>query len=180
VQGHLRRSTIAVPALWRKPMRIARIFMSTLALTALTVIATPAGDEGAWFDEHKCGLCKKLSAERGLKENLRWENHLISSGMLSLAILPPEYHEALERAEESMKLLVKRMENGEPMELCGFCTSYGRLAMAGARSESVHSEAGHITLITSDDPSVVKMIHEHGQRTIDEYRRMLAARHDED
>jgi hypothetical protein len=68
-----------------------------------------------------------------------------------------------------------KMQSGEQVPLCGFCTSYGKLMMAGVQMEEIETEFGHISLMTASDPEVVKMIHDHGQHTIDAYDEWQAA-----
>lgn len=142
----------------------------SLAL-ALCVLVAPqfvAEDEQPWFDIHNCAICKNLSKEKGLMEHVQWEAHVIANGMLTVATVPPEYEEAFKRSHDGMLATVQKLQTGEPMHLCGFCMSYGKLAMAGARMEDIPTKAGHIGLVTSDDPDVVAMIHEHAERTIAE------------
>jgi hypothetical protein len=70
------------------------------------------------------------------------------------------------------------MEKGEvnPMavKMCGHCQAYGKLAMAGAHLEAVYGDAAEVSLMTSDDPEVVAMIHEFAQRNIDEMAKMAS------
>jgi len=148
--------------------------VALVALVALALTVTAAGEDQAWFDLDNCAICKNLSAEKGLIDNIQWESHLIASGMLSVAKVPAEYEEVYNRASKNMQASVMKMQQGEPAKLCGFCMSYGKLAMSGAKVEEVHSKVGHIGLVTSADENVVKMIHAHGQRTIDEYKKMQA------
>ena len=67
-----------------------------------------------------------------------------------------------------------RLMAGEKMPLCGFCTSYGELMMAGAVMDDVETGMGKVALMTSSDPKVVEKIHTHAERTIKEYEKMLA------
>ena len=155
-------------------MKATRLALLALAAVALIAVAWAGEEQKAWFDLENCAMCKNLKAEEGLLENIQWETHLISNGVMSIAAVPGEYEEAFERARENMNAAVMKMQSGEQVHLCGFCTSYGRLMMAGAKSEEIIAQAGHISLTTSNDPEVVKMIQEHGQRTIDEYNKMMA------
>jgi len=41
--------------------------------------------------------------------------------------------------------------------------------------EHVETRLGSVTLMTSSDPQVVKMIQEHGKRTTEEYKKVQAA-----
>lgn len=71
-----------------------------------------------------------------------------------------------------MRLLL--LTAGEDLPMCGMCQSFGVLHATGkVKWESWETPAGHITLMTSTDPEVIEMIHEHAQRTIEEYAKMV-------
>jgi len=146
-----------------------------LALTILMLalpLSAVAGDM-AWFDLENCGMCKNMSAEEGLMEAMTWENHLTADGMMSVTVVAHGHEEAFKRSMENMEKTGQKMMAGEKMELCGFCSSYGNLAMAGATIENFETAAGHVGLVTSRDPAVIKQIHAHGQKTIEEYSKMF-------
>ncbi len=152
-----------------------------LFAAAVMILAAPLvahAGEGAWFDLENCSMCKNMSAEKGLMEHMEWETHLITNGMLSVTVVDPEYKEAFDRSMQNMKKTGEKLMAGEQMHLCGFCTSYGGLRMAGATFDYVETDAGHIDLVTSSDPKVVEMIRKHGQRTIDEYEKMMKEEHE--
>ncbi len=154
----------------RVPMLV--IVASLILLTA--AYAEEADQQKAWFDLENCGMCKNFAAEAGLMDNLKWETHLIAEGSLSIAMVAPEYEEAFERAGKKMEATGMELMSGKQMPLCGFCTSYGALMQAGAKFESIHSAAGHITLVTSTDAEIVGLIQTHAKRTIAEYDKWIA------
>ena len=144
---------------------------SLLLALALCVLIAPqlaAEGEQPWFDIHHCSICKNFTKEKGLLQHVKWETHVIAEGMLTVATVPAEYEEAFQRAHDGIGQTLQRLQNGEPGKLCGFCMSYGKLAMSGARMEEIQTSAGHIGLVTSEDPAIVAMIHEHAKRTIAE------------
>jgi hypothetical protein len=152
-------------------------FTMTLAVLLLTASLLPAAavaGDGPWFDLEKCDMCKHMSGEKGLMEHMEWENHLTKDGMMSVTVVAHGYEEAFGRAMANMEAAGGKMMAGEKMYLCGFCQSYGSLMMAGANFENFESAAGHINLVSSRDPAVIAKIHTHGQRTIDEYNKMVA------
>ena len=151
-------------------MKHALLVMLGLALVNTAVQAQE--HEGGWFDLHNCAMCKNLSAEEGLLEHMTWENHIIPNGMMSIAVIPDDYQGAMDRVHHNMQAVVKKLQSGEQMPLCGFCQSYGKLMEMGAQEQEIKSAAGYISLLTSDDPQVVKKIHEHAQKTIDEHQKM--------
>jgi len=146
------------------------------AAVCAVVLALPvAAQDSPWFDLENCSMCKSMTAEKGLMEHMEWENHLIESGMLSVTSVDPSYAAAFERAMTNMQATGEKLMTGKQMYLCGYCQGYGALMMAGATWEKVDSEAGHISLVTATDPAVVAQIREFGQRTIDEYAKMMAS-----
>jgi len=154
--------------------RTALVFcVFTLAALALPLDAAPG--TALWFDLENCSMCKHMTAEEGLMEHMEWENHLTTDGMMSITIVAAGYEEAFARSMKNMKATGEKLMTGEKMYLCGFCQSYGGLHMAGANFEHIEAKAGIIELVTSHDPEVVKKIHTHGQQTIDEYNKMVAA-----
>lgn len=160
-------------------MKRKTLAVTLLALLALAFGITTAGDEQAWFDLENCTFCKHLGAEKGLMDHIEWETHMVANGTLTVALIDPAYKEAFQRAGKNMQDAAAKMGmGGEPPRLCGFCTSYGKLMMAGAVVEEIESAAAHISLVTSSDPGLVKMIQEHGQRTIDEYAKWSAGKDD--
>jgi len=154
--------------------RTALVFgVFTLAALALPLAAAPGATP--WFDLENCSMCKNMSSEEGLMEHMEWENHLTTDGMMSITIVAAGYEEAFARSMKNMKATGEKLMTGEKMYLCGFCQSYGGLHMAGANFEHIETKAGTIELVTSHDPAIVKKIHAHGQKTIDEYNKMVAA-----
>jgi hypothetical protein len=159
-------------------MKRAVLLSSVLAVVAIAVVPLAHAEESDnWFDLENCAMCKNLTAEKGLMDNMKWENHVISNGALSITTVAPGYEKALARAMANMEKASKQLQAGETMHLCNFCQSYGALLMAGAKFESVETGVGTIDLMTSSDPAVVGMIQTHAKRTIDEYNKMVAHEH---
>ena len=141
----------------------------------LAVAVGNAGEKAAWFDLEGCDVCRGMSSQEGLMEHMQWENHVIKNGVLSVTVVDPAYQAAYERAEKHMGEMGAKLAAGEELQLCGFCSSMGNLMMKGAQRETVKTAAGLITLVTSNDPQVAEAIRKHGQHTIDEYAKMMAA-----
>jgi hypothetical protein len=155
-------------------MKQALLVLSfALALAIVGTLATAEEDQ-TWFDLENCSFCKHLGAEKGLMESVRWETHLTDNGVVILTLVPAVHEEAFQRAEKHMQETAAKMGSGEPMHTCGFCQSYGALMMAGVQIENFTGDVARVTLMTSSDESVVKMIHAHAQRTIDEHGKWLA------
>ena len=143
------------------------------ATLMLSIVPAQAGDEGAWFDMANCSMCVNLTTEEGLLDHMTWENHIIANGALSFTAVDEDYKDAYARMGKAMEAAGNKLMAGEQLPLCNFCQSYGALMMAGAKMEIVETAGGEIGLITSTDPAVVKKIHAHTQRTIDEFAKMF-------
>ena len=154
-------------------MKTRWLAATIVALVMVSAVAAQAGDDGPWFDMANCAMCKNLLTEKGLLENMTWENHLIANGALSFTSVTPEYKDAYQQMGKAMEAAGAKLMAGEQLPLCNFCQSYGALMMAGAKAEMVETAGGDIGLITSTDPELVKKIHAHTQRTIDEYNKMF-------
>ncbi len=153
-----------------KKLLTAIVFCGLLVAPLASV---SAGQDKAWFDMENCGMCKNMSAEKGLMENMQWESHAIENGMISVTTVNPDYEEAFARSHKKMEETGALLMKGEKMDLCGFCQSFGSLMMSGAKMENVESKAGHIMLMTSSNPEVVKNIHAHVKRTNAEMAKMM-------
>lgn len=154
-----------------------RICLALIALVALACSSVDAQEESSWFDLDNCAICKNMSDVEDLLPNIKWENHKIPNGMLSISVIPEAYKEKMETAHKGMEATIERLQGGEAMELCGFCTSYGALMEAGAESTELKTVGGDISMITSNDPAVVEKIHVHADKTIEEFKKMMAEGH---
>jgi hypothetical protein len=157
----------------RRKAGMSAAALALLALAAWNMPAAAATDETPWFDLENCAMCKHMSAEEGLMENMHWENHLTADGMMSVTVVAPGYEKAFDKSMKNMMATGEKLKTGNDPNLCGFCRSFGDLQKAGATSEYFDTEAGHINLVTSRDPAVIEKIHAHGQKTIDEYATMF-------
>jgi hypothetical protein len=153
----------------RYPLALT-ILMLTLPMSALA-------DDAPWFDLENCGMCKNMVAEKGLMEAMEWENYLTADGYMTVTVVAPGHEKAFDRAMAAMEKAGAKLMAGEDMYLCGFCQSFGALAMAGATIENFETAGGHINLVSSRDPELIEKIHAHAQRTIDEYGKMWGGEH---
>jgi hypothetical protein len=147
-------------------------------IAVLSVIAVPAlagpATEKPWFDLENCAMCKSMVAQPGLMDHMTWETKVIGAGMLSTCAVDPAYMTAYNAAGKEMEKVMKDLEAGKTMNVCGMCTSYGTLMKAGAKSDEMMAGNVHVWAMTSTDPAVAKQIQTHAQRTIDEYAKMKA------
>ncbi len=141
-------------------------------LYASMVGVTQAQDEVAWFDMGNCEICQNMAGIEGMMQQIKWEIHSIENGCLSVTVLPDELKDDWATAMKNVETTVAKIENGEATKLCGFCQSMGGLMQAGAKKKTLETVAGHIEIITSDDPAVVEKIHAHVKRTLEETKKM--------
>lgn len=155
-----------------------KAFLAVAALVVMTLAVTAGSDkEDVWFDMENCSLCKNLMAEEGLMEHMTMDSYVIATGWMSVAQVSEEYKVAHANAKKNMEKSIQKLMAGEEMYLCGFCTSYGAMMMAGATFESFESGGAEITLATSTDPAVIEQIQEHAKRTKAEMAKMHGDEH---
>lgn len=150
---------------------------SHLAVALICCLVTSAitAQEMSWFDLTNCQICKHMSEQEGLLEHIQWENHVIPDGMLSIAVVPSAYRSKMDAAHEQMHNAGEKMAAGESLKLCGFCESYGALMAEGAKSTELKTVGGDIHMLTSDDPQLVAKIQTHAEKSIDEFKKMMAS-----
>jgi len=173
--------------------------MKTIALIlSLALLALPAmagdhpasGDHPAaadhamdtasgWFDLANCQFCKNLLDDPGLLEHMTWETHKIEHGMMYVSTCDPDYTESYDKANKAMEKLGNDMMPGKvnPMQvkMCGSCSAFGQLMMAGVKTENIDGEAADVMIITSDDPAMVAKLHEYADRNNKEMAEMMAS-----
>lgn len=134
-----------------------------LSFAALVVAGVAVAGSDAWFD-HDCAMCKNLMSEEALMNNMNWEQYNISSGIVSLTTVTPEYLDAYRTAHNNMTATAQLLMKGEQMELCGSCTALGKCMMMGAKQEYVETSSGDVWIVTSDNPEVVADLHKWVER----------------
>ena len=134
--------------------------------------------EAPWFDMENCAFCKHLLKDPKLLENMIWEHHDISNGLLMVTTVKPECQKSYQEAMGAMMDLGQKLEKGEvdmkDIKMCGSCQHWGMLEKTGAKFEHVQGKTADIMLMTSDKPEVVKKIQEYGQRSREELAKMEA------
>ena len=153
-----------------------RGFCAVLAVVVLSAIsiADQSGQKKAWIDLQGCDMCKHMGDNMEMMQHVTWENHKIANGMLSASVVPKKYREQMNAVHEKMKAVGEKAAKGGKLTTCGHCESFGKLVMAGAKTEEIKTDFGYISLVTSSDPEVVKKIHEHTDTTVKEFAAYLA------
>lgn len=157
------------------------MFKTTVAAIALLLLGAAflaAGEQAektgemGWFDLQNCAFCKHLAKDPHLMENVKWEHHDISNGVVTITVVAPEYKKAYMEAETAMMDLGKKMETGEvnPMEvpMCGHCQTWGKLIMMGSKVDHVAGELAEVVIMTSDKPELVAEIKAFAQKNREE------------
>lgn len=142
--------------------------------------ATEKAVETPWFDMENCAFCKHLLKDPKLMENMVWEHHDISNGLLMVTTVNPECKKSHQEAMQAMMDLGQKLEKGEvdmkDLKMCGSCQHWGMLEEMGAKFEQVQGKTADIMLMTSDKPEVVNKIKEYGQRSREELVKMEEAK----
>lgn len=153
-----------------KSVRIAAALAIVLAIAAFVV-----ADDKPWFDMKNCAMCSTLSSKPGLLESMTWEHFPISNGAVQVGYCPEEHKAAFGQAMGEMQKVAEKLQAGETVNLDGYCMAYGDLMQSGANFEYIEAAHSNVTIITSNDPKVIKKIHDFTQRTKDELAKMVAA-----
>ena len=125
-----------------------------------------AQDAEPYFDMENCGICQTMCKVDGVFEKVKCETEIIDNGMITVSMVPDDMKEAVAAAHKDMEAAIAKVMAGEKMELCGFCQGMGKLHQAGAKIEKYKTDSMEVMLVTSDDPVVVDIIHEHAKKTI--------------
>jgi hypothetical protein len=162
-------------------MKIVATILIMIPVIALPAVAGDHGvhkTESGWFDMENCEFCKHLVEDPGLLEHTHWETHKIDNGAVTIMSVDPEYRESYLKAGKAMAELGEKMMSGEvnPMSvrMCGHCMMYGQIMMAGAEMQEIRSEIADVSIMTADNPDVVKMIHQLVDRNEQEMKLMMA------
>ncbi|HOD66598.1 MAG TPA: hypothetical protein PK186_08945 [candidate division Zixibacteria bacterium] len=149
-----------------------------IGLLLCLAVSAPLAQEDAkpWFDLEKCAFCKQLLSEEGLIDHMHPAYHNLKSGVLWITVVDPEYRDAFKRAGAKMEEVGAEMQKtGEVPYMCGFCSAYGELMMAGAVPECVETEVAEICLMQSDKPELVERLHAFAARSSEEMAKLKAA-----
>jgi hypothetical protein len=155
------------------------VTVAVLGLAACwTALAVAEHHEDHLAEMKKCSVCKCLAEKPELMKDMIWETHKIDSGMLCVASVPKEQAKEFEAVQKEMMKNVEKVkadqQAGKPVELCAFCAGFGELEKAGAKHQEIKTATGGISLLTSNDPTVVAKIHEQADKAIAEQKKMAA------
>jgi hypothetical protein len=118
----------------------------------------------------KCDVCKNLADNPELMMSMGWETHKIDNGMLSLSTVPKDKKKDFDEVNGKMRRAIEQVKAdakaGKEVHLCSFCSEMAQLMKAGAKLQHVDTESGEVELCTSNDPAVVKKIHEMADKAI--------------
>jgi hypothetical protein len=118
----------------------------------------------------KCDVCKNLIENPELLMSMDWETHKTENGMLSLSTVPKKKKKDFDKVNGKMRHAIEQVtadvKAGKEVHLCSFCSEMAELMKAGAKQQHIETKTGEIEMCTSDDPAVVKKIHELADKAI--------------
>jgi hypothetical protein len=126
-----------------------------------------AGDEKPWFDLETCAFCKnfKLADGNYVVDHMKGHYHNTDNGFLAIMTIEEDFKDEFAKAHEGMAKVVEDMQkNGTAPQMCGHCTTYGELMMAGVKAQEFNSDVAIAYMMTSDNPEVVKKLHAFADR----------------
>ena len=142
-----------------------------LSVMILVVAGVTIGGDKAWFDWN-CDLCKVFMEEPKLMETMGWEQYEISNGIVQINTVEASLLPAYRTAHGKMMEGLDRLEKGDSLYLCGYCTAFGELTKAGAKMEYIETKTGDVLILTGDKPELIAAIKAMAQRTEDEMKKM--------
>ncbi len=129
--------------------------------------------EIAWFDMDHCEICKNFASIKNSMHRIKWENHLLDDGMISVSVVPDDMKEDMAKAEAGIQATVAKLQQGEQLDMCGHCHYMGKMMMSGAKFKALKTVGVDISIVTSSDPEVVKEIHVFAKQSKIEHEKML-------
>jgi hypothetical protein len=149
---------------------IVSLAVVALAIGASSLARGQDPNEKMMAEMQNCAVCKYLAEKPVLMKEMIWETHKIDNGMLSVAAVPKALKHEYEAVDAKMMQAVEQVkadaQQAKPVQLCSYCVAIGELMKAGAKEQHIATSAGTIDLFTSDDPNVVKKIHELADKAI--------------
>lgn len=140
------------------------------AMMLTTALAIAASQEEMMAEMEKCAVCKHLAAKPELMKDMTWETHKIDNGMIVVSTAPKDKIDEFKALGKKMEAAAEEVkaadQQGNPVELCDMCASWGELMKAGAKEKQIELTNGSVHLITSDDPAVVAKIHAEADKAI--------------
>ncbi len=153
---------------------VVMICMSAVAIAEQHETA----DAGPWFDMENCDFCRHLLEHDKLLDNMTWEYHKISDGIVGITAVQPEYKDAYMKAQKAMQAVGVDMMTGKvnpkDVKMCNHCKAYGKLMESGAKFDVVHGDAAEVVVITSEKPEVLAMINNYADKTMAGLKEMEA------
>lgn len=125
-----------------------------------------------WFDMENCEMCKPLMEHPELMNNMTWEQHNISNGIISVTTVREPFMKQFKEAQMKMGACAARMQQGEQVALCPSCVAFGKCIMQGAKVEQVETQHGSLMLVMGSTPEQVAEIQAWAKRTNDEMKKM--------
>ena len=154
------------------------VIFGLLVSTSLCSVATAQEEEKqekeiAWFDMDHCEICKNMASMKHDMHKIKWETEMLDDGIITVSVVPDDMKAEMEKAEAGVQKTVARLEQGEHLDMCGFCQNYGKLMGMGAKFKTLKMAGVNVDIITSSDQEVVTEIHAMGKKFKGEHEKML-------
>jgi cytochrome c553 len=150
----------------------AGVFLIAILATSASA-QVHSGSEIPWFDMKQCAFCKNMAPLESRMAEISCDTHKVDNGMIMVSFVPEDLKDDMEQSHEKMMETAKQLESGKQLAMCGFCHQIGMLMSQGVKMQRLAGDHGEITLFTSEDPEMVKKIHEFADRTIRETKAQL-------
>jgi hypothetical protein len=134
-----------------------RLVLIVIGIMALASTSLFAGD--GWWDMENCEMCKPFTAHEGLMENMVWEIHNISNGIIMITTVEEKYEEPYKKAGVVMQKVINKLIAGEQVGLCNSCQSMNQMFIKGAKMENITTKTSDISIMTAETPELVSEIH---------------------
>lgn len=155
-------------------MKKAIISLAIVAIVTFVGMNYINASDKAWFDMEKCEMCVPLMTQEGLMENMTWEHHNVSNGLMSVCTVAEGYMDKYKTAKMGMAKVHEKMMAGEKVELCNMCISMSGTIAKGLTMDNVETMHGSVMLMTSDNAELVTEIQNWGSKTNEEMQKMMA------
>lgn len=153
-----------------KTVKSILLVFGIIFLASFMAIAQDAG----WFDMENCDMCRPLTEDPELLDNLTWEIYEISNGIVMLTTVNEGFEKSYEKVNTEMNKVVDRIMKGEKVQLCNSCQFMNQIYMRAPKVETIKTQNGDISIMTSDNPELVADLKTWARRSNEEMAKLEA------
>lgn len=144
-----------------------------LALLTSTTFAQEQQEEKPWFDMENCEICQHMAKHQKMMAKIKWGIYKMDNGFCAVSVIPEDFKSTMEEVKAGMQGTISKAMSGEKVEMCGHCSGYGELIMAGAKMQEFETVGGEVTIFTASDEEVVAKLHEFADKTVAAHKKMM-------